>query len=127
MLRGSEKLYATIPPFSDRSKNIPALLIEICKSQMVSNLVSNFFCLLRYVKVKWSQIFRMGQSSTQPSLSYIQYNTHELYYERRIFHSSENEVKLNNFGNLVNAQLATMSSQARWRYQARNHLEHMFW
>ena len=26
-----------------------------------------------------------------------------------------------------NAQLATMSSQARWRYQARSHLEHIFW
>ena len=25
------------------------------------------------------------------------------------------------------AQLATMSSQARWRYQARSHLEHIFW
>ena len=24
------------------------------------------------------------------------------------------------------AQLATMSSQARWRYQARSHLEHIF-
>ena len=28
---------------------------------------------------------------------------------------------------LHNAQLATMSSQARWRYQARSHLEHIFW
>ena len=25
------------------------------------------------------------------------------------------------------AQLATMSSQARWRYQHRSHLEHIFW
>ena len=27
----------------------------------------------------------------------------------------------------VIAQWATMSSQARWRYQARSHLEHIFW
>ena len=25
------------------------------------------------------------------------------------------------------AQWATMSSQARWQYQARSHLEHIFW
>ena len=28
---------------------------------------------------------------------------------------------------VIIAQLATMSSQARWRYQARSHLEHIFW
>ena len=27
----------------------------------------------------------------------------------------------------TNAQLATMSSQARWRYQARSHLKQSFW
>ena len=31
------------------------------------------------------------------------------------------------YGEATNAQLATMSSQARWRYQARSHLEHIFW
>ena len=30
-------------------------------------------------------------------------------------------------GSCGNAQWATMSSQARWRYQARSHLEHIFW
>ena len=30
-------------------------------------------------------------------------------------------------GHSVTAQWATMSSQVRWRYQARSHLEHIFW
>ena len=41
--------------------------------------------------------------------------------------SSDEESLSWDSGEDYNAQLATMSSQARWRYQARSHLEHIFW